>query len=60
MKSKSRFVIQTTEKTFCPKCNGPLDLLCHEWAGPQRERAFYICWNCKLVHEVGKGEVRRD
>ena len=57
---KSRYVLQHAEKSICPKCQKYLELLCHEWAGPRRERAFYICFDCRVVYEVGKGEVRRE
>jgi hypothetical protein len=51
------YVIQKSSSSLCGQCEKPLDLLCFEFAeGPM----FYICWFCKRVTEVGKGEVRRE
>jgi DNA-directed RNA polymerase subunit RPC12/RpoP len=60
MPIKSNYVVQTTTKSKCLHCDKHVDLLCHEWAGPKRERAFYICFECKRIYEVGRGEVRRE
>jgi hypothetical protein len=56
--SSDHYVIQRDEKSFCPKCHKPVDLLCRT-DGSIRAPWFYICWGCQFVAEVGKGEVLR-
>lgn len=56
MNNKSEYVIQKTEKSFCVNCRSNLHLLCHEDM-KKGEPAFYICFTCKSVREVGKGEI---
>jgi ribosomal protein S27AE len=54
-KSNSKYIIQPALKSHCPKCGRGTYLLCHkDWSGP----AFYICFGCRYVGEVGKGPVR--
>ena len=52
---KSDYVIQPTDKSFCMKCGNPLHLLCDK--DLRDKPAFYICFNCKQVTEVGKGVI---
>lgn len=59
----SNYILQKTTKSFCPKCHKNVDLLCTDeemLPALKHNHWFYICWNCKLVAEVGKGEVFRD
>jgi hypothetical protein len=58
---KTLYVLQLDEKSFCPKCGKNVELLCEsnsfkKTLGPW----FYICFDCRLVAEVGKGEVPRE
>jgi len=54
-KTKSNYVLQSAEKSHCPKCGSEVDLLCEkDFDGP----AFYICFNCKVIGHVGKGPVK--
>lgn len=54
---QSTYVIQNAYKTHCPKCSGPVALLCHEMMS-KRSPMFYICWTCRWVTQVGKGPVQ--
>jgi hypothetical protein len=56
---KSSYVIQTDEKTKCPKCGNSVRLLAPYWL-KRRPVMFYICFLCYLVVEVGKGEVPKE
>ena len=56
MNPKSKYILQPTEKSFCPKCHANVWMLCEEnFEGV----AFYICFDCKYIGEVGKGPVKR-
>jgi len=44
-----------TEKSFCPHCSRNVELLCSD---AKNSPMFYICWDCKLIAEVGIGEVK--
>ena len=57
---------QKTDST-CPRCNSTATLLAPVCPDEMtwRERfhfdlhsAFYICWNCKYIGQVGVGEVK--
>lgn len=56
---KSNYVLQLDEKSFCPQCEKPVDLLCDN-EGNVRKPWFYICWACKTVAQVGVGPVGRE
>lgn len=45
--------------TYCPFCNQMAWLLCPDIleAGSKNLPAFYICWNCKHIAQVGVGTV---
>ncbi len=50
------YVIQTTEKSLCPHCKQPIDLLiCEDGERP----TFYICFACRWVGQAGVGPVAR-
>jgi len=55
---KSKYVIQKTEKSTCPVCGFSVDLLA-ETDMKRGKPAFYICFACKTVGEVGVGKVVR-
>lgn len=44
-----------TENTSCPKCGEKPSLLAHD--GTIINSAFYICWTCCEVRQVGVGLV---
>ena len=53
----SKYVLQSAEKSFCPKCGKEVHLLCpvnERFGGP----SFYICFHCKYIGEVGVGPIR--
>lgn len=54
------FTIQTTEKSHCGQCNGPLDLLIEDNLNKKNLFIFYICWPCKRVVQAGFGDVPRE
>lgn len=57
--SASNYVIQIADKSFCPTCTKNLHLLCRI-DGTTRAPWFYICFDCKVVAEVGKGIVNQS
>lgn len=54
----SNYIIQLTQSSCCPNCNNLVHLLCDKDGreGP----AFYICWNCRFIGEIGKGPVAEE
>ena len=56
---KSNYIIQETEKTFCKYCGKPVHLLCH-WTVRTNVPAFYVCFPCKKIFQVGHGEVGKE
>lgn len=49
-----RYVLQLAEKSHCKDCGSVVSLLIkYDGNGP----AFYVCWQCKTVAQVGKGLV---
>lgn len=63
MKNQSRYILTKTEKSRCPHCNKHVDLLSTDediLHGLKHSHWFYICWHCKRVYEIGRGEVKRD
>lgn len=52
---QSKYVLQLTDRTRCPKCEQLAHWLGHVYNPHQP--GFYICWNCKTVHQVGVGPV---
>ena len=56
---KSKYILQKTDKSFCKYCNNKVSLLCH-FSDMISFASFYICFKCKKVFEIGKGEVKKD
>lgn len=61
----SNYLIQKASKSHCPQCHKMVDLLCTDderdmLRALKHNHWFYICWNCKKIYEVGKGEVYRE
>lgn len=52
------YIIQRSEGTTCPKCKTTAHLLCRD--GQDIRPAFYICWECQTVAQVGVGPVKGD
>jgi DNA-directed RNA polymerase subunit RPC12/RpoP len=57
MKNWTPYVLTDTEKTRCPHCGANVTLLSH---ARKFEPAFYICWHCRKVFQVGVGEVQKE
>lgn len=53
----SPYIVQPTGKSFCPNCGQPVDLLCRDDGG--MDLAFYICFACRWIGQVGVGPVPR-
>ena len=53
------YILQVDEKTFCKYYGKSVELLCHAMAG-RGSYMFYICFDCRKVFQVGKGEVPRE
>lgn len=50
-----KYVYQLTDSSFCPNCNSPVHLL-----HPINSigSTFYVCFDCKLIVQVGVGPVQ--
>lgn len=53
------YVVQNDSRSTCRHCGEPVDLLCDS-AGNTRKAWFYVCWSCKVIAQVGVGEVQRE
>lgn len=53
----SNYTLIKQNSTFCSKCNGNVDLLSTK---EMKAPAFYICFNCQTVGQVGEGIVLRE
>lgn len=53
----SGYVIQETEKSRCSKCNSLVFLLSN-FDEADEKPAFYICFKCQNVSQVGVGHVQ--
>ncbi len=51
---KSAYTIQMSQVTSCPKCGSKTYLLLGKMSN---DPAFYICFNCTWVGQLGIGEV---
>ena len=54
---REKYVIQLASSSHCPNCKKTVDLLCGE--GVKFDPAFYICWGCRTVAQVGVGPVQQ-
>jgi len=53
---ESNYVIMQTQSSFCPNCNNLVYLLGDK--DGKEKPAFFICWSCHFIGEVGKGPVK--
>ncbi len=53
---RSNYIIQKDEKPACPLCYKNVFLLGDEHG--RKRSAFYSCFDCKFVTEVGRGVVK--
>jgi hypothetical protein len=57
----SKWIMQESKGSTCPSCKKTVDLLCPASLSVAFYTvAFYICWTCKTIAEVGIGPVLRD
>lgn len=50
-----QYVLEQTGGSRCPKCRTLVHLFCEkEW---RKKEAYYLCFHCGFVAEVGKGPV---
>ncbi len=52
---KSKYNLIKTTGSFCPKCDKEVYLLSHH--DGIEEPAFFICFDCKTIGQVGIGKV---
>jgi predicted RNA-binding Zn-ribbon protein involved in translation (DUF1610 family) len=52
----SNYILEKQAKSFCPQCNKPVWLLMHK-AEVTQLPAFYICFGCEWLGQVGVGRV---
>ncbi len=53
---KSNYVLTPAHKTTCPGCHGHPGMLMDEAMDPTKP-AFYICFACWTIGEIGVGPV---
>lgn len=56
---KPTYVLQKATKTHCRLCQRSVDLLARE-DGSHPLGWFYICWHCRVIAQIGHGEVPYD
>ena len=54
---KSKYVLQFDPKTLCPVCDSKVNLLIRRDGNAEKHSAFYICFICSHVAQVGVGPV---
>ena len=54
---ESDYILQYDPKSFCPKCGKNIYLLCRK-DNTSLNSWHYICWDCRLIAQLGKGEVK--
>ena len=64
MPTRTRWVISTSSKSHCGRCDGYLDMLTsdNDLSPSNTNPWFWICWKCHRVCLVGveDGDVRRE
>lgn len=56
-RTDNRYCLVAAEKSYCPKCGRSVALLAAEDIFATRKPAFYICFTCQHVAQVGIGPV---
>lgn len=51
------YIINEAKKVKCPNCGESMYFLSTE---DVRTTAFYICWECKEVRQLGHGKVKES
>lgn len=55
------YVLQLASQSHCKYCRNPVRLLCNQAGWIDRSHpAFYICFTCNKVFQVGVGEVEAE
>jgi hypothetical protein len=55
---KTSYILQKTDSSFCPTCRNSVSLLTHGTSISKAKKvAFYICFKCQFVAEIGRGKV---
>lgn len=54
----SNYVIQRTQSSYCPNCSDLVYLLTDK--DGKQVPAFYICWKCQSIAEIGKGPIKKE
>jgi len=54
------YIVQESEKSFCPRCDRSVMLLCPKTLRRTRKPWFYICFWCRSIYEVGRGELKEE
>jgi hypothetical protein len=56
----SPYELIKTDNSFCPLCKKTVSLLCPIDIMPNHLPAFYICFRCKQIGQVGVGQVPKQ
>jgi hypothetical protein len=54
----SNYIIQRTQSSYCPNCSDLVYLLTDK--DGKQVPAFYICWKCQSIAEIGKGPIKKE
>ena len=54
---KSDYVAQRVDKVLCPACNEIENIYLLFRDNPNNSDAFYICFHCKYIGQIGVGRV---
>jgi len=54
----SNYVLQKAEKSYCPDCNNNVFLLATQ-EFLKNDPAFYICFECQRIAEVGVRPIEK-
>ena len=55
-----KYVIEEVQSTRCPRCNDNVKILMEDSISSRTLPAFYICFPCEYVGQIGVGEVRKN
>ena len=56
---ESNYKLYPAQQTLCPKCGKPPCLMAPDGLR-NNGSAFWICWPCKSIAEIGKGPVEES
>lgn len=55
-----KYMIENVQNIRCPKCNCKVKILLEDSMSSGTRPAFYICFKCEFIEQIGVGEVRKN